>query len=123
MMQTPVTPRLRYWTWERLARIAIFTQVVMTIAIAGYFAVVTDQQNAVLAQQAVNAEASNKAIITEIRSDLDSHAKASADRSCAGARELRYLVRQAPELPEHILDKVNEFTHASCLYVPPHLAG
>lgn len=122
-MDAPILPRKPYWTWERLARIAIFTQVAITVAIAAYFAVVTDQQNAVLAEQAITSAASNAAIIAEVREDLIIHAHASADRACATAEELRFLVNQAPEISQRILDKVERFTEGACLYVPPHVSS
>lgn len=123
MMQTPVTPRLRYWTWERLARIAIFTQVIITIAIAGYFAVVTDQQNAVLASQTIASEASNKAIISEIRADLSTHAQASADRTCGVVRLLDYLANSSTiARSEAELAHIAKLVDKACLYVPPHVA-
>lgn len=112
-----------FFTWERVIGIAVLGQLLLIVIVAAYFAWLTNAQNHTLASQALASTASNRAIIQEIRDDLTVHARASTDRNCAIADELRYLVHQSPDVKARVLRKVNGFTQASCLFIPPHITA
>jgi hypothetical protein len=65
----------------------------------------------------------NNAIIKEIRTDLSVHARASADRNCAVANELRYLIGKSLEVKDRVLARTEAFTKGACQFVPPHITG
>jgi hypothetical protein len=115
-------------TAKRYSRAALFlisTQLVLMVTIAVYFAIVTNQQNHVLANSALLAEKQNTAVIGEIRNDLATHGVASASRSCASFHLLADLLRSSNRkthaLTKNQLRTINVQQAEACLYQPPPL--
>lgn len=108
-------------TWSRVIGVLVIVQFIFIIGACLYFAWATNQQNMTFAARALAQSRENNGIIQEIRNDLDIHARASTDRNCAIADELRYLVRQSPDIKPRILRKIDTYTKASCLFIPPHV--
>lgn len=69
-----------------------FFQVLANVAALGVIIVLLISSIATVTRTATAQEKANRAVITEIQRDLTIHAKASAIRSCAVAREIRYVV-------------------------------
>jgi hypothetical protein len=76
-------------------------------------------------EQARIATSSNRALIREVRRDLGIHAVASADRTCAIAKEIRYVVVALSPTgqPAAVLEALDRFVEQACKVVIPGRLG
>lgn len=104
----------------KVAGIAVFGCILMVLLSVVLVFIVSQSHKDAAAAKAQSV--ANNAVIQEVRGDLSIHAHASADRVCAVAREIRYLVRLSPDVKASVLRRVDSFTEDSCLFIPPHIS-
>jgi hypothetical protein len=103
-------------------------QLIIMVVIAVYFAIVTNQQNHVLAAQAIAQTKATQSIVREIRQDITIHARATVDRNCASTRLLAFIIetgnRRADKLhtgsyltPEDQA-RIHNYVAQACLFQP-----
>lgn len=102
----------------RFLIVAYYAQLITNFVALGAITALLFYSNAKFQDSARQATLGNRAVIEEVRRDLDIHAHASGARNCAIARELRSLVKISPDLPVKVLDQVARFTDQACKIVP-----
>lgn len=120
------------WSTEgrpaKAALVLILTQLILTVVIAVYFAVVTNQQNLVLASQTISQTTASERLTEEVRRDVSAHGEASASRSCASTQLLAFIIRTSNQraheletgsyLTEEDKTLINGFVDSACRFVP-----
>lgn len=115
----------KFWTWERVIGIVAVVQLVLIVAVAVYFAWVTNQQNHILAENTIaqitaarkQSEANHQVLLT-LTHDIALHARGSADRSCASTKMVAYLVKLSPDITSHVSNRVDGFVKQACTLIP-----